>query len=215
MSIPKEQIIASLEKKNKDPKVKDPRMTPKDEYEEKKINQDFIDKLYGGVERWHFIEIGADKIPVRLLSRKETDDIARQALAWFMGLPEIERDPRLLARREATLTLFKAMSRSPGCTDPDHLLWLNMETVESIPDVFFVNLFNEYKDHCQKYDLNIDTLSDDEYKQILEFLKKKEVSVKQLSRLRLEQILERLFSDLTSLMDKLHTQLLQDTSTTI
>lgn len=202
------QKITESVKKGK----KDPRMTKDLEFKQDSYDPEFLKKLRCGMDYWHILTIGELELPVRLLSIKETMDVLKETQQWFNELPELQKLPDLWVKRQAVSTLLKALNSTPDDKE-GHKYYVSLETLERLEDRIFITIFNAYSDLCEKFDASLDDMSDAEYKSVVGDLEGKPALVKNLSRLRLEQIVIRLLQDAISLKDSYVTLLSQKHTT--
>jgi hypothetical protein len=158
-------------------------------------------------------DMGEHDIPVRLLTVKEKMDIVAQSREWFLTLPELQREPVLLIKKQAILTLLAALRSSDDSPKDAHKYFMEEATLEKLDEVTFVQLFNEYNDIVQRYDLSLDNLSDSECAELHDHIKKNRQLVKELSRSQLEQAYLNLLDLATELKDSLSGVTLQKITT--
>ncbi len=209
MKLTTEQVQDALAKGEKDP-----RKTVEAQHMDTAVDADLFRKMRMGVDQWHPIDVigegnPKDFIYMRILSIGELDDIQAEALKWYSELQPFEQIPLRLIQKEARLTIKKALS-SGRLGGDDYQYQANDETIEAMSLAMLRFLHNKYEEINLKYNPNLDTLTDDEYSQYLEELKKKVSLVKDLSRPRLESIFIRLFNDAISLKDNIHTLFSQE-----
>ncbi len=187
----------------------DPRKTVEAKHMDTAVDSELFRKMRMGVDQWHPIDIlgegnPKDFIYMRILSIGELDDIQAEALRWYSELSPFEQIPLRLVQKEARLTIKKALSSGRMGGD-DYQYQANDETIEAMSLAMLKFLLNKYEEVNQKYNPNLDTLTDEEYTQYLEELKKKVSLVKDLSRPRSDALFMRFFQDAMSLKDNIHT----------
>jgi hypothetical protein len=204
MTITEDKIKQALAKGEKDP-----RKTKEAEHLDSAVDIDLFRKMRMGIDQWHTIDLLGNENPqdfifMRILSIGEVMDVEREALQWFASLNPMEQTISLLEKKKAILTIKKALSSGKSGGD-DHKYFANDDTIERLSFDGIKLLLNKYEEINMKYNANLDNLTDSEYYQYLEELKKKLDLVRDLSRPRLEAIFKRFFLDAISLKDNIHT----------
>lgn len=196
-ALTKDEIIKGLKENGKDPRI-----TKEMEFEQESVYQGTLTKLRGGTDLWHFISLGNQEIPVRLLSIKEKNDILMETHKWYNEIPEVCRAPELWVRKHAFLTLLKAMTSCSADKDGNEF-FINEQTLEEMPNIHFNQLFRLYSDLEVDLDPTVESLSDEEYRSLVGDLEGKQVhSLNGLSRYRLALIVLRLYQDAKLLTGK-------------
>lgn len=203
MTISRDQIVNATKKGDSDPRLS----------EEQKFNREMVDmslfrKLRVGVDEMHLIDLFDDgnpdnMLPMRILSIKEIMDIEREVRSWYGELTEIQRTFSLQEKRTAILTLKHALSSSD--LSEDHHYLMQIDTLEKLPYDSLVFLMTKYRDMCDKYNPNLEFLTEEEINVLVDELKKKPALMSSLSRSRLEQVLLRIIQIENILMDNLRT----------
>lgn len=142
--------------------------------------EDIVSKLRQGVRETYQIEMRGAVIPVRVLSADEMNRIRQQAIKDNAVAGGDETDKNLKVQ-EATLVLASQVPAGSAPMLSQRVL--KMLTVDEI-----TYLFEQYIGVLQRVNPSLDTISADEFRALVDALKKKSVSPKDLSLRQLRGI---------------------------
>lgn len=182
---------------------KDPRKTKEVEHKEDGLDRNFLAKLRMGVDQWHYVDVKGegikeDMIPMRILSIKEVGNIELQALKEYGELLPSQQTFGWLEKRKGILTIKRALSSSPY-SEGDYKYFASDETIEHLSIDMLTYLLIKYDEICSKFNLNLDELTEEEYRILSDELSKKPQLANNLSHARLVQMCQRLSQENLSL----------------
>lgn len=155
--------------------------------------EDLLAKMRAGTKELHEIRLRDLVIPVRVLSIDETNAIRRQAIqdATMKSGDEVDKN---VAIQKSTLKLASTMTKGGGPMLSDKLL--NMMSVDELGF-----LYEEYIKVMDDVNPSIDRMTEDQFKVLVEAVKKNHLSARDLSLSQLKAI----FSAFQGLIQRLET----------
>lgn len=142
--------------------------------------EDILAKLRAGVREVHEIEIRGTVIPVRVLSADEMNRIRQEAVKDTTIARGDETDKNLHIQKT---TLVMATTVPVGSAPMLSAKILGMLTVDEI-----AYLFDQYIGVMQRVNPSVETIDAQEFRALVDALKKKSISVKDLSLRQLRGI---------------------------
>lgn len=128
-----------------------------------------------GVNTRFEVELDKEVFTMRLLSRKEYDECSISAQEYFMDMPESKRVEEVKDNEFISYILEKALSKSPT-----ELTWTKKE-IDMWDMYSFRKLFDTYCNVVKEYNQSPDTITNEKFKELVDNLEKKQVSLKELT----------------------------------
>lgn len=156
--------------------------------------EDLLKKLRAGVAETYIIKCRDLVVPVRVISIDEMNKIRREAEVLVARSSGDETD-RNIAMQKETLQMASTLKVGGAPGLPARLL-----TLISVDEVNF--LYNEYTKVLDEVNPNVETMSTDQFRQLVDAIKKNNAGVKDLSLPQLKAI----FYAYQDLIQRLDTQ---------
>lgn len=142
--------------------------------------EDILAKMRAGIKETYEIRMREMRIPVRVLTIDEVNDIRREALKLTMVSNGDETDKNVQIQR---MTLKLATTLKPG-TGP--LLSDKLLKMLSVDEINY--LYEEFVNVMDRVNPTLETISPEQFKELVDALKKTLVSPKDLSTRQLRAI---------------------------
>lgn len=144
-------------------------------FERSSIKYNILESLQTGVHSKTTIEFGGYEFSMRLLSTKELRDIDVKVRNLVLNdksiLPEHEDNMR------GVFILEKALTSCPEASDGI----LNANDIDSLDLNYLLGLLDEYRAFVAKCDLSIDNMTDEQFGEVVELIRGKQIHPRDLS----------------------------------
>lgn len=125
------------------------------------------------------VEHDGVSLPIRILASKEIIEVERETQKWFSKIPEIEAFPGLRNWYYMVALLEKSLYPKPHITAD--LPYLNAKALKCLPMGSLTSLFKKWEMVQEKYNFDIEALTNDEFNHILTSVKKNPRYLKELT----------------------------------